>query len=263
MRTILFGDVHGCLDELKELVTQLNVGPSDRLVFVGDLMDKGPQPVETVRYVRELGAQMVCGNHEEKHLRWRKHEDKKRVNPDYTNPMRPLGPTHEAQNAALSDEDVVWLNSLPTVLELAPGWVAVHGGVLPGKPLADQVADKRTRGTMMRLRWVDENGKHVPVEYDENGKPSTVDGNHWTEVYDGKVNVVYGHEAHSLTEARVDQQKQGTRTFGIDTGVVHGGHMTAMVVDSAEMEQGLDAHVEFVQVRAKVKYQPHPVFDAV
>jgi hypothetical protein len=263
MRTILFGDVHGCLDELKELVALLAVGPSDRLVFVGDLMDKGPHPVETVRYVRELGALMVCGNHEEKHLRWRRHEDKKRDNPDYTNPMRPLGPTYEAQNAGLSDEDVAWLNSLPTVLELAPGWLVVHGGVLPGKPLADQVGDKKTRSTMMRLRWVDENGKHVPVHYDENGKPDLVDGNHWTEVYDGRVNVVYGHEAHSLVDPKVDRQSQGTTTFGIDTGVVHGGHMTAMVLNSLEMEQGLTAPFEFVQVEAKEKYQPHPVFDAV
>jgi predicted MPP superfamily phosphohydrolase len=111
MRTILIGDVHGCLEELKELVTQLSLSPSDCLVFVGDLLDKGPSPAETVRYVRQLGALMVLGNHEEKHLRWRKHEDTKRDKPNYKNPMQPLGDLKEAQNAALSDEDVAWLNS--------------------------------------------------------------------------------------------------------------------------------------------------------
>lgn len=264
MRTILFGDVHGCLEELRELVNRLAVGPTDRLVFVGDLMDKGPLPAETVRYVRELGAQMVLGNHEEKHLRWRRHEDKKRGNPNYKNPMHPLGPAKEAQNAALSDEDVAWLNNLPTVLELAPGWVVVHGGLLPGKPLATQMADKKLSSTLLRLRWVDKEGKHVPVSYDEAGHPTPLkEGDHWAEVYDGKVNVVYGHEAHSLTTPRVDEQPQGTRTFGIDTGVVHGGHLTAMVLDSNEMDQSLKAHVEFVQVAARVKYTPHPILDAV
>lgn len=264
MRTILFGDVHGCLDELRELLEQLAVRPTDRLVFVGDLMDKGPLPAETVRFVRKLGATMVLGNHEEKHLRWRRHEDRKRTNAAYKNPMKPMGPDKEAQNAALSDEDVAWLGGLPTVVELAPGWVVVHGGLLPGKPLVAQVADKKLCSTLMRLRWVDKEGKHVPVSYDEAGRPTALkDGDHWTEVYDGKVNVVYGHEAHSLTDPRVDHQPQGTRTFGIDTGVVHGGHLTAMVLDSAEMEQTLQAHVEFVQVAARVKYTPHPILDAV
>jgi bis(5'-nucleosyl)-tetraphosphatase (symmetrical) len=46
MRTIIIGDVHGCLDELKALINQLELTPSDRLFFIGDLINKGPNSAE-------------------------------------------------------------------------------------------------------------------------------------------------------------------------------------------------------------------------
>ena len=78
-RTIVVGDVHGCLEELDELLSRLEVGPSDRLVLAGDLMDRGPDPVGVVRRARERGALAVLGNHDEKHLRFARHEAKRRT----------------------------------------------------------------------------------------------------------------------------------------------------------------------------------------
>lgn len=252
MRTAVIGDVHGCLTELQELVARFDPQPSDQIVFVGDLLDKGPYPAETVGYVRSLGALMVLGNHEEKHLRWRQHEDRRRVNSKYVNPMRPLRPEAARANEALSVEDVEWLRGLPTFLEVAPGWVVVHGGLFSLSLQAHQ-ANKKTSEECRRLRWLDAAGKHAAVTYDEEGRPTMSEEGvrHWTEVYDGTYNVIYGHEAFSLSDPRIDRKPQGTACYGIDTGVVHGGRLTAIVLEP-------EKPVAFLQVKARAVYLPVP-----
>ena len=64
-RTLFIGDVHGCNDELGELleVAQWN-REKHRLVLVGDLVAKGPDSAGVVQRARELGALAVLGNHD-------------------------------------------------------------------------------------------------------------------------------------------------------------------------------------------------------
>ena len=76
-RYILIGDVHGCLTELQALLGRIAPRPDDTLVFLGDLVDKGPESPGVVRWVRHLSrlyhVVLIEGNHEEKHRRWRQH----------------------------------------------------------------------------------------------------------------------------------------------------------------------------------------------
>ena len=69
-RLIIIGDVHGCFEELKSLLNECLFNElEDILIFVGDLVNKGPNSVEVIRYVRDLSlkevAYSVIGNHDE------------------------------------------------------------------------------------------------------------------------------------------------------------------------------------------------------
>ena len=63
-RTIVIGDVHGCRQELEMLLAKLEFDRSrgDAVIFVGDLVGKGPDPFGTVSLALEIGARMVRGN---------------------------------------------------------------------------------------------------------------------------------------------------------------------------------------------------------
>ena len=236
MRTIVVGDVHGCLAELEELLARVRHRPGeDRLVLLGDLMDRGPSPVECVRLARALGAECVLGNHEEKHLRWRRHLDRRKSDPGYRVPMALPDPVR-AENAALDDDDVAWLRSLPVCLDLGEDWVAVHGGFEPGRSLGEQRPER-----VVRVRWVDGEGHYLPLG---RGCARPDGSRYWTELWKGPFHVVYGHAVHSGITPRVDRNADGLECWGIDTGCVFGGRLTALVLPEREV----------VQVRAKARY---------
>ena len=69
-RTIIIGDVHGCARELSDLLGYVGASSTDTIVFVGDLVVRGPLPHEVVSIARSLHAVAVRGNHEDRLLRW-------------------------------------------------------------------------------------------------------------------------------------------------------------------------------------------------
>ncbi len=62
------GDIHGMREKLEMLIEKLPLQPDDQLVFIGDYVDRGPDPAGTVEYLTELGKRQPCiflmGNHE-------------------------------------------------------------------------------------------------------------------------------------------------------------------------------------------------------
>jgi hypothetical protein len=227
VRTIVIGDVHGCLEELDELLLRLQHRKgADRLVLAGDLVDRGPDPVGVVRRARELGALGVLGNHEEKLLRWRKHEALVRSRPGYKNPMEAVSPERRRQHEALDALDLDYLAALPVYLRLDARWLVVHGGFLPGRPI-----EKQKPTMIVRVRRVDAAGAFVGLG-DEG--PDSVP---WATRWPGPESVVYGHEVHDLANPRRDEPRPGVVCHGIDTGCCFGGRLTALVLPAEELVQ--------------------------
>lgn len=251
-RTIVIGDVHGCLEELQELLRVVQYTSDDRLVFLGDLIDRGPDPVGVVRYVRELGAESVLGNHCEMHLRWRAHEDVKLVT-GKRNPMRPFSELRAVQNRSFSDQDIKWMKSLPIYIALGGGFVAVHAGMKPGTLIHAQERDD-----MLHIRFVDkETLKPIPLGESFVPPPGSV---MWTDKWDGPESIIYGHFAQPdgpiQTSKKVnppfpvfkDVWPETVHTIGLDTGCVFGGSLSAMVTEDDFKSWN------FVSVRAKRVY---------
>ena len=244
-RYVIIGDVHGCAEELLALLSAVEYHPqTDRLVFTGDLVDRGPDSIGVVRLVRELGAAVVLGNHDEKHVRWARHEAAQRAT-GKPNPMR-FAPAARALNDQLVAEGhVAWLASLPFYLRLRPRWVVVHAGFSPGVPLECQKPD-----VMTHVRHVDLlTHRMTPLRALGAKPPGAV---FWTALWQGPESVIYGHNVDNLECPRVDAPIAGVSCIGIDTGCVFGGQLTACVLDTP------DSHPAFVQVagRAYAKYIP-------
>ena len=69
-RHIIIGDVHGCFVELQQLLAVVEASPEDVVIAVGDLVDRGPESPEVVRFFRERpNSYVIVGNHERKHIR--------------------------------------------------------------------------------------------------------------------------------------------------------------------------------------------------
>lgn len=113
----IVGDVHGCSDALDRLLAVLEITDDDLVVFVGDLIRKGPDSAGVVRRVRNADNMLsVRGNNEEKIIRG------------------------ERTLPSLTDGDMEWLRSLPVAI----GWdrgLIVHGGIDPRQSLGDHTVD--------------------------------------------------------------------------------------------------------------------------
>src|SRR6056297_2712639 len=81
-RTIAIGDVHGCADEFEELLNALELEPEDRVIQLGDLVNRGPSSHAALELARQYKVEAIIGNHELRLLRARE-EGRKSLLKDY------------------------------------------------------------------------------------------------------------------------------------------------------------------------------------
>ena len=124
MATYAIGDIQGCYAALDRMLDRLAFDPArDRLWIVGDLVNRGPESLRVLRFLRDLGdvARIVLGNHDLYLLMVA--AGLKRRDSDDT--------LYQVLEAPDRDELLDWLSCLP-LLEVHGEHVLVHAGLLPG-----------------------------------------------------------------------------------------------------------------------------------
>lgn len=200
-RHIVIGDIHGCYDELLELLDRVGATSEDVIVSVGDLVDRGPDSPAVLRFFQERCAQgravVLMGNHERKHVRqiFSYSQEITRLQ---------LG----AEYAAATE----WMSRLPYYYE-TPECIVVHAALLPGVPLPEQ-KEEILSGTVAGEREL----------------RAALGERHWHEVYAGPKPVAFGHHVVGTTPLIAREL-----IYGLDTGACHGGRLTALCLPGFEL----------------------------
>jgi protein phosphatase len=221
----IFGDIHGCHEELVELLIILGYEtdshgstatppPGRRALFLGDLVDRGPSIPAVLRLVMGMVANgtalCVPGNHEVKLLR--------ALNGKNVTTTHGLAQSLEqlaAEPPEFSQEVAKFIDSLVGHYVLDEGRLVVAHAGLPEK------LQGRTSGQVRAVAlYGDTSG-----ETDDYGLPVRYP---WAEEYRGKAFVVYGHTP-------VPEAVWVNKTICIDTGCVFGGRLTALRYPEREL----------------------------
>ena len=199
-RTIVVGDIHGCYDELMELLEKADLGKDDRVVAVGDLITKGPKSREVLElFMTDARFSTVIGNHDlALRRKWNGEE------------IELKAAQKEAHKELRGEKDAyaAFFNRLPFTIDLETHLV-VHAGLRPNVELYSQTTDDMT---LIRTLGADR-------ESDE--------GTPWYHVYFGEKIVLFGHWP-------APEPRRGKNAIGLDTGCVYGYNLTAYVIETDE-----------------------------
>jgi len=199
-RTIVVGDIHGCFDELTDLLDLIKLKNNDRVVAVGDLITKGPKDAEVLDlFISDRRFSSVVGNHDRK-IRQKLRGEPMRLTKEHRKTLVELERDRERYAA--------YLRSLPYTIDLGSHLV-VHAGVRPGVSLEEQMASDLTE---IRTMGAD---------------PSRRRGLPWYKVYQGRQTVLFGHWPS-------ERPRRGPNAIGLDTACVYGGRLTAFIIDIQE-----------------------------
>ena len=227
----IIGDVHGCADELEQILIALGyhldiqetssgsgysvIPPVGRkVVFLGDLVDRGPRIPDTLRLVKSMvdAGQALCvlGNHEAKLVRKLKGRNVK-----LTHGLAESVVQIELQPDGFVDEMLPFMDGLISHYVLDGGRLVVaHAG------LREEMQNRSSGKVRSFALYGDTTG-----ETDEFGLPVR---HNWAAEYGGRAKVVYGHTP-------VPEAEWLNGTICIDTGCVFGGKLTALRYPEMEL----------------------------
>ncbi len=209
-RVIVYGDIHGCLDELKKLRKKIKPKDKDIEIAVGDLLNKGPKSIKTIRYIQKKGILSVLGNNEAKIMKFYKKAQQK--GDDFLKTLRNFE-QYTLKN--MNIEDYNFLKSLPYFYKIE-NLTIVHAGIPYGVKLRD-IMSEEDKESLTLIRYLNKEGKPIPYK---NIKDRDA---FWSEQYDGKEGfVIFGH--HPFNKPKIEKH-----AIGIDTGAVYGGELSAIV----------------------------------
>lgn len=155
---IAIGDIHGCLDQLKQMIDRLGLKGDEHLVFLGDYVDRGPDSKGVIAFLRELETQARCtflrGNHDQMML------DAFSVGEDHEQAYAlwiSNGGTATLDSYRSNDdfdqaiEDLEWLKK--TVLYLdTPEFFFVHAGLRPDLTVRQNILSPERENVFLWFR---------------------------------------------------------------------------------------------------------------
>jgi protein phosphatase len=254
----IIGDIHGCCDELEELLHKLgyvssgleeNTNPDfwsfptyfhpegRKAVFLGDLVDRGPRILDTLKLVHNMveakTALCLPGNHDIKLLRKLKGK-KVTVNHGLEQTLQEIGSLPDEIADSAQQEIMTFLDGLVSHYVLDEGKLVVaHAGMkeeLQGRESA-RVREFALYGEI--TGEIDEFG--LPVRYN------------WAADYRGKAMVIYGHTP-------VSQPEWLNNTLNIDTGCVFGGQLTSLRYPEKDMLSVTAKRVYCETLRKRIQF---------
>ena len=199
-RTFIIGDIHGCLDMLKNLMDKIVWSPDkDRLIFLGDYIDRGENPKGVVDYILDLTrrsslVECLKGNHEAMFLDFLTGRDRFMfiINGGWKT-LESYGMYESREDdSAISSEHRVFYESLKLYVELEDYYV-VHAGFKPGLDIKKQTEEE--------MLWIRKS--FVSSDFDFGKK------------------IIFGHTP--FKEPLRMQNK-----IGLDTGAVYGNRLTCL-----------------------------------
>lgn len=211
MRTIVIGDIHGCYNELKKLISDLiteNVynHKKDKLIFLGDYIDRGDDSRLVVKFIRSLQEEnkwdvvALMGNHEDMALEY--FAGDKYSGWTYNGYEHTLK-SYEGHDDELLD-DLEWMKTLPLYYE-DDNFIYVHAGINKRLPM-----DKQLKNTLL---WTREAFLYDSSEYDKR--------------------VIFGHTPTYFEP----YYSYCGNDICIDTGCVYGGSLTALVIEDGKEKE--------------------------
>jgi serine/threonine protein phosphatase 1 len=224
MRSYVIGDIHGCLDELRYLIEDLPIESGDRLIFLGDYIDRGPNSKGVLTYIIQLqrreDLEIIClkGNHEDMFLAYLglsgQHGNMFLYNGGYAT-LISYG-VHSKQSsldeitAQISPDHIDFLKNLRTYFVMN-SLICVHAGVHPSKSL-----EKQTDSDLLWIRneFID-NPHRLPYT------------------------VLFGHTP------RVSVLFDLPYKIGLDTGLVYGNKLSCLEVTEKVLYQISRGQKEF------------------
>jgi len=229
-RTIVIGDLHGMHDATVKLLDKCKVRPEDHVIFLGDLIDRGPDSgkcVDLVMHREKVQGRTACilGNHESRHIEYHEIEQKKgKVHVDI--------PTHVATRLQLREEHYDYFKRMPKFIRLPEhNAVCVHAGVFPGRKIEEQ-SDRH----LLHIQMLEELSQPFETGRARFGEktcwPSrTPSGGHWrfwTHFWDGPERIIFGHSV-------LDKPLVTDKVVGIDGGAVFGHWLHAVILPGWEI----------------------------
>lgn len=246
MREIVITDIHGCYDELRALLKEIDFSNSDKIIGASDCVDKGPESAAVVKYLRSLAKDgrlvHVKGNHELKFLKFAsRYRKDPAVAMEHKNSKEMLKTLNQ-----LDDSDLEWLSEAtlwhPT--SEYPG-IVIHAGIEPGLrhlPPMGKIKDKDIGhySQMIYCRYI-KDGRMIRIGSEEEKHQF------WADQYDGRFgHIFYGHQPWIQPVPRLTQN-----TSGLDLGCVMGGRLAAAVIEGGKVYYASVPGHDYVEYRRK------------